>query len=228
MAYVDGCRAVYYTLNRIQFMDITRQIPPLESLTWLQGRPEDHELQVGCLIQVNCPGCHQHALPVANLLFDTPERNYGVYIVSTAFEDFDLNTLENTRALLQGRLVGVPRDRLGAVAPSVPRLPLAYDTVVPKEGAHASLIQTALEVTKQSVRDSVPVGTDRSVLESHLARLDASVLPEKLAALFWSAQACGTPFWYIHHGNRVLDTKFGEMDLESLQQWIASQQQIVK
>lgn len=203
---------------------MARAIPSLESLTWLQGRPEEQELQLGCLIQVNCPGCHQHALPVANLLFDTPGRNYGVYIVSTAFEDFDVNTLENTRELLRGRLVGIPQARFGFVAPSVPGPPLAYDAVVPKQGANASLIQTALEATRQSVRDNVPAGANLAMLEAHLACLDASVLPDQLATLFWSVQACGTPFWYLHRGSRVLDTTFGEMDVEGLQQWIASQQ----
>ncbi len=47
-------------------------------------------------IQVNCPGCFALAVPLAAKL----QEMLPVVVVSTAFEDFELNTLENTERLL--------------------------------------------------------------------------------------------------------------------------------
>lgn len=64
-------------------------------------------LNVLLLFQVNCPGCFLYALPLFNKLYANYGSEIGFMALSTAFEDFDLNTESNTRLLLtDGKLVG--------------------------------------------------------------------------------------------------------------------------
>lgn len=90
-------------------------LPSLESLLWLQGSPADlsNDIRLGLLIQPNCPGCHMHAVPLANELYALQGRNFDIYCISTAFEDFEYNTIESAEALVKtGRLVGISKRRL--------------------------------------------------------------------------------------------------------------------
>ena len=96
----------------------------------LQG---DLKLDVPTLVlvfQVNCPGCLAAALPQAEAIHRERDRlGLQVLALSTAFEDFDLNTVANTRALLEeGRLVGASRAALGRDDyPGELTLPVALD-----------------------------------------------------------------------------------------------------
>lgn len=67
------------------------------------------------VFQVNCPGCFSYALPLAEAIHQESSRlGLSVKALSTAFEDFDLNTRENTRSLVErGTLVGATRRALG-------------------------------------------------------------------------------------------------------------------
>lgn len=60
------------------------------------------------VFQVNCPGCFFYAFPVFNELYANLDcANISFLGLSTAFEDFDKNTFENTRKLVEkGELVG--------------------------------------------------------------------------------------------------------------------------
>ena len=74
----------------------------------LQGDFELKKLNLLLVFQVNCPGCFSYALPVFNQLFNefnTCEVSF--LAISTAFEDFDKNTLNNTKELIKsGTLIG--------------------------------------------------------------------------------------------------------------------------
>lgn len=57
--------------------------------------------------QVNCPGCFFYGLPVVNALHHEFKNEISFLGLSTAFEDFELNTRANTEALLNsGTIVG--------------------------------------------------------------------------------------------------------------------------
>lgn len=99
---------------------IGQPAPDIEVAAWLQGEPANFSTLRGRVVlvevfQVNCPGCFVHALPEALHL----HRRYhasGLTVIglATAFEDFDLNTLENLERLLTtGELVGEPLRQLG-------------------------------------------------------------------------------------------------------------------
>lgn len=75
----------------------------------LQGRFELGPRNLILVFQVNCPGCFLHALPTAESLHRA-RSDLTVLGLSTAFEDFELNTIANTRALLErSHLVGETR-----------------------------------------------------------------------------------------------------------------------
>ena len=68
-------------------------------------KPE--ELNLLLVFQVNCPGCFMHAFPMVKEVLSKYEANLNFVAMSTAFEDFDLNTAANTELLLeQNEFVG--------------------------------------------------------------------------------------------------------------------------
>ncbi len=74
----------------------------------VQGEFEPSQLNILLAFQVNCPGCVSHAIPLASALYES-YQSPGVQVLglSTVFEDFNLNTEENTRKLIEdGLLVG--------------------------------------------------------------------------------------------------------------------------
>jgi len=76
----------------------------------LQGHFTLQSLNLILIFQVNCPGCFIYALPLAAKLYERHRDRINILGLSTAFEDFDLNTAENTQKLLQsGEMVGVTR-----------------------------------------------------------------------------------------------------------------------
>lgn len=74
----------------------------------LQGDFALGALNLLVVFQVNCPGCFLHALPMAGRIHEAfAARGLVTLGLSTAFEDFQENSLENTRRLLRdGALVG--------------------------------------------------------------------------------------------------------------------------
>lgn len=222
------------------------RLPSLSKLTWLQGSPADvrqHGLKCMLLFQANCPGCHTHAIPTANRLWvqqsktttTTRQNNFDLYAVSTAFEDFALNTADATRLLLRrdGRHVGEAKARLGARVRDRPQMPVAYDVVVAKDEAASSdgLVRLALEATKYTAYDQIRMQQEQQhgrqdvglmdMLERTIEERGKDLLPEYVAECFYAVRAMGTPTWVLHdvHGN-VLDTKFGQQTEQSLLAWM--------
>lgn len=93
----------------------------------VQGKFELGQLNILLAFQVNCPGCFIHALPLASELHGRYQQQ-GVQVLglSTVFEDFSLNTVENTCALIQEALL------VGETARHFQRIGLErYDTSIP-------------------------------------------------------------------------------------------------
>jgi peroxiredoxin len=85
--------------------------PDLQVNEWVQGGPinlKDYqgEVVVVEVFQVNCPGCFIYGIPEAIDNYNK-YKNDGVIILglATAFEDFDKNTVENLRLLLNEKKV---------------------------------------------------------------------------------------------------------------------------
>jgi len=73
----------------------------------IKGQFNPKKINLLLLFQVNCPGCFSYSLPLFNKLYHQFNKDLGFIALSTAFEDFKLNTLKNTVALAnEGELIG--------------------------------------------------------------------------------------------------------------------------
>ena len=197
-------------------------LPKLSSLKWLQGSATEltHELHLMVMIQPNCPGCHIHALPLANQLASV-KQDFDIYCVSTAFEDFEFNNEDTARLLLEGKHVGVSKEQLGETARNVPKMPLAHDIVIPIGEASDEVKTMALEASKANALIQMEGRVPITVLKQHLQNVGYEVLPEKIPMMFYKAQAMGTPTWVLHQADgTVLGTKFGQLSKFELGQWL--------
>ena len=87
--------------------------PNLEISEWVQGMPTNIDQEKDRIIiievfQVNCPGCFLYGMPEMINIYNK-YRDDGVRVlgVATAFEDFDKNTLENLKKIVQtGEVIG--------------------------------------------------------------------------------------------------------------------------
>lgn len=95
----------------------------------LQGSFELQALNLLFVFQVNCPGCLLYGFPFVNKLHERyREAGLNVLGLSTAFEDFDLNTAANTELLLtQKQTVGATRRSIGADYDLAIVFPIAVD-----------------------------------------------------------------------------------------------------
>ncbi|MDH5462802.1 MAG: redoxin domain-containing protein [Nitrosopumilus sp.] len=115
---------------------------------WVQGAPtnfdqeKDHIVLVE-VFQVNCPGCFMHAIPEAvNIYNKYKDEGVRVLGIATAFEDFDKNTLDNLKKLVEtGEVVGETKEALsmygqlkeGKLPFKIP-FPLAMDNLTKTSG----------------------------------------------------------------------------------------------
>ena len=67
----------------------------------LQGSFKPDALNLMMVFQVNCPGCFLQGFPQMIRLHAKYQGRLSCFALSTAFEDFDLNTTENTKRLLE-------------------------------------------------------------------------------------------------------------------------------
>lgn len=83
---------------------------------WVQGSPINIEDLKGCPVlieffQLNCPGCFLYGLPEAVKFYKMfSDKGLKVIGVSTAFEDFDKNNLDNLKLLArENKIIGAPK-----------------------------------------------------------------------------------------------------------------------
>jgi peroxiredoxin len=80
--------------------------PNLTVSDWFGGKPTNIEQEKGNIVlvevfQVNCPGCFMYGIPDAIRIHQKYEKS-GVKVIglATAFEDYDKNTADNLKLLL--------------------------------------------------------------------------------------------------------------------------------
>ena len=79
----------------------------LEYYPLIKGRFSLKKLNFLFVFQVNCPGCFSYGIPLVNSLYEALNNDISFLGLSTAFEDFELNTEENTGKLIAiGEMIG--------------------------------------------------------------------------------------------------------------------------
>lgn len=125
--------------------------PDLNIAEWVQGQPSNISQQPGKIIvikvfQVNCPGCFSVGFPE---ILGAYEKFSGESVIfwglSTAFEDYQFNNIENLKKLIgNGEVVGETLYALGSqgllennrLSYSIP-FPVAMDSIIPADPANA-------------------------------------------------------------------------------------------
>ena len=188
----------------------------------LQGDFEIKDLNLLLVFQVNCPGCFIYALPQAVQL----DQKYGsqglnVLALSTAFEDFELNTVENTQLLVQkSELVGETRKYWQAQGvdsyPFSLQFPVAFDRM----GSGQNLFGPEdVELIYQSYPQFGQLAEgEQSEIR---AKLKQHLVSQPLAAYtFTINQLRGTPSWLLFDSNyNLLREWFGhksDSEVESI------------
>jgi len=128
---------------------IGQKCPSLGVSEWVQGAPtslddEKDKIVLVEVFQVNCPGCFMHAIPEAIEIYNK-YKDEGVRVlgIATAFEDYDKNTVENLKMLVEtGEVIGETQKALstygklqeGNKLPFKIPFPLAMDNLTKVDG----------------------------------------------------------------------------------------------
>ena len=95
---------------------IGEKVPNFGVSEWVQGAPTNFDQEKDHIVllevfQVNCPGCFINAIPEAmNIYNKYKDEGVRVMGLATAFEDFDKNTLDNLKMLVEtGEVIGETR-----------------------------------------------------------------------------------------------------------------------
>lgn len=144
------------------FAEIGSKSPNIKVSRWVQGLPTNIDKLLGNIIlieffQVNCPGCFLYGLPQAISIYEK-YKNKGVKVfgISTAFEDYDKNTLENLQSLLsEGKVIGETYRALYQYGKLVDKDKLYYK--IPFPVAMDNVIKMPTEITEDMIKDFIEV-----------------------------------------------------------------------
>ena len=179
---------------------------------WVQGKSDLSDLNLMLVFQVNCPGCLAHALPLLQDLADE-YTHVNCFALSTAFEDFALNTLENTQSLIaEGELAPASKryfSRLG-------QFELPYRIEVP---VVMDLFLSDEEVS--SMTDTFINNIDHGSLSRKMAQqlrhqFNQRFVPVAMTGrTFLNNEMQGTPSWFLFDKQmNIFESWFGHKEKE--------------
>ncbi len=185
----------------------------------LQGDFAFEALNLLLVFQVNCPGCFTYALPLANQI----TQQYGdkvlkVLGLSTAFEDFDLNTLDNTRKLIKrGSLVGETKKTLSRGGydklPYDILFPVAFDSLSANENLNQ---QKEIEKVCAAIPDFGELSDGKKEMVRRQVR-EYLAHKQFVAHTFDANNLRGTPSWVLFDKDlNILWEDFGHVSKEAL------------
>lgn len=183
---------------------------------FLQGNFQLQKLNVLLVFQVNCPGCFLYAMPVFNELYQKfSDASVSFLGLSTAFEDFNKNTLENTTELLHsGTLIGETQKAFAAN--NLERLPFKIGFPIAMDSANASS-----ENMEEMIEDICAINPNYKIWPSFdkeaMRKNVRSYLEmqEKISLTFTLNQLRGTPTFLIFDSNyTILSEWFGHVHYE--------------
>ena len=183
---------------------INELAPDLEVAEWVQGEASNISRQRGKIIivkvfQVNCPGCFSTGFPE---ILDAVQKLSGEPVIfwglATAFEDFELNNLENLKKLIShGEVVGETLYTLGGqgmldnnrLSYKIP-FPVAWDRITPADPSNASIDAKSLIERDFPEFEKFPESSQKKIMEQVM---DYYRNKKFSAATFEKYQMRGTP-----------------------------------
>jgi hypothetical protein len=183
---------------------INELAPDLEVTEWVQGEPSNICMQKGKVIivkvfQVNCPGCFTAGFPeILDALQKFNNEPIIFWGLATAFEDFQLNNLENLKKLINyGEVIGETLYALGSqgmldnnrISYKIP-FPVAWDKISLADPSNASIDTKKMIERDFPEFEKLPKVTQNKILEQVMAYYKSKRFS---AATFENYQLRGTP-----------------------------------
>jgi hypothetical protein len=193
----------------------------------LQGEFNQKKLNLLLVFQVNCPGCFLYALPLFNKLYaDFSPEDISFLGISTAFEDFDKNTLRNTQELLnRGTLVGETQKHLATQG--IQQLPYSIDFPVAMDEKLAtgkSLDEIITHICHLNPNYGLWSTFDQQELQKNVLNYLKS--QDDISLTFTLNQMKGTPsIMLFNDENQILNMWFGHAKYEDIVEMIKQHNQ---
>lgn len=182
----------------------------------VQGEFSPKKLNLLLMFQVNCPGCFLYALPTFNQLFEKYDAHLGFIALSTAFEDFGLNTQENTELLInESELIGETKKAL--LQQGHQKLP--YELLFPV-GMDALLGPNQKEELVENICSLNPNYSVWSTYDQKMLRtrvLNYVNTQEKISLTFTANQFRGTPTIVLFNDQKeLIYSWFGHQPIDEI------------
>ena len=196
----------------------------------LQGLFKPGKLNLMMVFQVNCPGCFTHGFPQMIQLHSAFQGKISCFALSTAFEDFDVNTIENTECLLkENRLTGESSKAFDSNNltwdKSIP-FPVLFDKIVSKEEMLQpqfidSILSNHPHFSGAPQAEQVEIKKALNEYFSHYQKCGHTFAANLLQGtptfvLFNSALEIELQ-WFGHMDNQIVETKLKEYLLHNLE-----------
>lgn len=183
----------------------------------LKGEFNLKELNFLFVFQVNCPGCFIYGIPTVNSLFNSFKNEVSFLGLSTAFEDFEFNTVEHTHQLInKGETVGETKryfENQGYLNyPISLDFPIAMDRIADES---FDLEDAALKISNTNPNYQYwPAFEQKNLRQNVLQYLTSQ---EKISLTFTLNQMKGTPtFMVFNQDMKILIHHFGHQSVSQL------------
>ncbi|OJJ22332.1 hypothetical protein BKI52_06515 [marine bacterium AO1-C] len=181
----------------------------------LQGDYTPRAINLAFVFQVNCPGCFVYGIPMINTLYEKYKEKVGFLGISTAFEDFDKNTVANTQLLLKQQVLTGETKKYFVTQgvtkyPQKVLFPVFFDRLTSPE---KFLSSTHLEIIQQKLQrfDSTSSSEKANLTQQIVAHYQR--LPQ-IAHTFSLNQLPGTPTFVIYNQqHEIINMFFGRQSL---------------
>ncbi len=202
---------------------IGEKVPNFGVSEWIQGAPTNFDQEKDHVVllevfQVNCPGCFMNAIPEAISIYNK-YKDEGVRVlgIATAFEDFDKNTLENLKMLVEtGEVIGETKNALSMYGKLQDGNKLSYK--IPFPLGMDNLTKTTEEISQEKIMqfiypqipefDSQPEEYKNKIIQKVKDHMKSK---EYLAETFEKFSLQGTPSAILVDRKGILrDVSFGQ------------------
>lgn len=175
------------------------------------------ELNLLFTFQVNCPGCFNYGFPLVELLQEKYSNSISFLGLSTAFEDYEFNNVENTKLLIEeGKLVGETLKMFGGKLPYSIKIPIGMDKV-------ASATFDFEGMAKEMCRSSPDYASWSDFEKKQMQdRIKSYLLhQERISLTFTLNQFQGTPTFVLFDKDyEILVSWFGHLPREQIESTI--------
>ena len=202
---------------------IGEKVPNFGVSEWIQGAPTNFDQEKDHVVllevfQVNCPGCFMNAIPEAISIYNKyKDEGIRVLGIATAFEDFDKNTLENLKMLVEtGEVIGETKNALSMYGKLQDGNKLSYK--IPFPLGMDNLTKTTEEISQEKIMqfiypqipefDSQPEEYKNKIIQKVKDHMKSK---EYLAETFEKFSLQGTPSAILVDRKGILrDVSFGQ------------------